>query len=197
MWQQQDFLRFADETCRRAKRLLAAGRISPEIATEWQHRATEALRLVSQNLQKPRMKIAIKRQPQAKLNLLTSLKEQVRTASTSVLAMNGPRAETNRHVQWDDVKSAFRTLICTGIVSNLRHTMIHEFLEDAAPFVTRKIQDALGNAIKVNTLLTCNYIQVGEEDPLTNPGENRRRRGTPFTRFKERLHTLSKRLITL
>ena len=113
------------------------------------------------------MKIAIKRQPQAKLNLLTSLKEQVRTASTSVLAMNGPRAETNRHVQWDDVKSAFRTLICTGIVSNLRHTMIHEFLEDAAPFVTRKIQDALGNAIKVNTLLTCNYIQVGEEDPST------------------------------
>jgi len=79
------------------------------------------------------MKIAIKRQLQAKLNLLTSLKEQVRTASASVLVMNGPRPETNQRIQWDDVTSAFRTPICTGIVSNLRHTMIHEFLEDAAP----------------------------------------------------------------
>ena len=83
MWQQQDFLRFADKTCLRAQRLLAAGRIAPDIATEWQHRATEPLRLVSQNLQMLGMKIAIKRQLQAKLNLLTSLKEQVRTASTS------------------------------------------------------------------------------------------------------------------
>jgi len=126
------------------------------IATEWQHRATEALRLVSQNLQTPGMKIAIKRQLQARLNLLTSLKEQVRIASASKLVMNDPRPETTQRIQWDDVKSAFRTRICTGIVSNLLHTMIHEFLEDAAPLVIRKIQDALGNvnAIKVNTLLT-------------------------------------------
>jgi len=102
------------------------------------------------------MKIAIKRQLQARLNLLTSLKEQVRIASASKLVMNDPRPETTQRIQWDDVKSAFRTRICTGIVSNLLHTMIHEFLEDAAPLVIRKIQDALGNvnAIKVNTLLT-------------------------------------------
>jgi len=116
------------------------------------------------------MKIAIKCQHQAKLNLLTSLKEQVRTASASVLVMNGPRPETNQRIQLDDVKSAFRTRICTGIVFNLRHTMIHEFLEDAAPLVIRKIQDAVSNVNvnKVNMLLTCNYIQVGEEDPSTN-----------------------------
>jgi len=72
----------------------ADGRILPVIATEWQHRATEALRLVLQNLQMPGMKIAIKRQLQAKLNLLTPLKEQVRTASTSVLVMNGPGTDT-------------------------------------------------------------------------------------------------------
>ena len=109
MRQQQDFLRFADETCLRARRLLAAGRIVPDIATEWRHRATEAVRLVSQNLQMPGMKIAIKRQLQAKLNLLTSVKEQVRTVSASVLVMNGPRPENNQRIQWDDVKSAFRT----------------------------------------------------------------------------------------
>jgi len=47
--------------------------------------------------------------------------------------------------------------------------MIHEFLGDDAPLVIRKIQDALGNVnvIEVNTLLTCKYIQVGEEDPST------------------------------
>jgi len=81
----------------------------------------------------PGMKIAIKRQLQAKLNLLTSLKEQVHTASTSVLVMNDPRPDTTQRIQWDDVKSAFRTRISTGIVPNLRHTMIHEFPEDAAP----------------------------------------------------------------
>jgi len=33
-----------------------------------------------------------------------------------------PRPDTTRRLQWDDAKSAFRTRICTGIVSNLRHT---------------------------------------------------------------------------
>ena len=60
-----------------------------------------------------------------------------------------------KSVVWEDVESAFEGRLKTGIIVNLEHLDIQDFLANAEILILREIQKVLRqeNAVKVNTTL--------------------------------------------
>ena len=70
-------------------------------------------------------------------------------------------------LKWDDLQSAFKGRIRTGVVSNIDHLDVSVFLDDARSIFMEKIKLALQehNSLKVNVTLSAEYskIQLGEK----------------------------------
>lgn len=63
-------------------------------------------------------------------------------------------------VKWDDFRSAFKSRIRSGVISNIAHKDLSSFLNDAFSLFESKIQQALVefNSIKVNAMLSAEFV---------------------------------------
>ncbi|XP_015605521.2 uncharacterized protein LOC107272660, partial [Cephus cinctus] len=69
------------------------------------------------------------------------------------------RESRSDRVRWDDLESAFKGRIRTGVIANLRHKDLGRFLEDSRKLFTARVKHALrkdGN-LKVNVVLSCKF----------------------------------------
>ena len=67
---------------------------------------------------------------------------------------------------WEDVESAFQGRIKTGIIVNLEHQDIQDFLANSETQLLREIEKVLKqeNAVKVNTTLEGEYSIVKNDE---------------------------------
>ncbi|CAG5093183.1 Protein of unknown function, partial [Cotesia congregata] len=71
-------------------------------------------------------------------------------------------------VIWRDVQSAFNRRIRTGMVVNLLHIDLKNFLLDAKELIINQLQSALqvDASLKVNVILTAKFWKPGGEDQI-------------------------------
>ena len=74
-----------------------------------------------------------------------------------------------QRVQYHKEETAFQRRLRNGVISNLRHLELRDFLDDAETVFIRLIQRALQseNTLRVFVLLKSDYVKAGDVDPDT------------------------------
>ncbi|XP_044019091.1 uncharacterized protein LOC122859523 [Aphidius gifuensis] len=69
-------------------------------------------------------------------------------------------------IQWSDLESAFKNQMKTGMIINILHKNLDLFLEDAKMMLIDRLKNELTkkSAIKLNTILVCNFQIVKQEE---------------------------------
>ena len=82
------------------------------------------------------------------------------------------QSRQEKKVRWIDIESAFQSRMRTGVIANLEHIDINNFLTDASILFSRRIsrifkqKNSTVEALKVNAVLSCQFKQE-----LNNKGE--------------------------
>jgi len=74
-----------------------------------------------------------------------------------------------QRLQYHEVETAFQRRLRTGVISNLRHLELTDFLDKAETVFVREIRRVLQseNTVRVYVLLKSDYVKAGDEDPDT------------------------------
>jgi len=104
----------------------------------------------------------------ARISVMVTLKNRMEDASRSVILGAGLGQQPQR-VQYHEVETAFQRGLRTGVISNLRHLELTDFLDEAETLFMREIQRVLRseNTVRVYVLSKSDYVKVGDLDPDT------------------------------
>ncbi|XP_030745136.1 uncharacterized protein LOC115874172 [Sitophilus oryzae] len=96
-----------------------------------------------------------------------SLRRQLKACQKKGQGIKSTKEAPSRRVKWDDVNSAFKSRVRTGVVTNIKHIDPTKFLEDCALVFKRKIQKILKPefSLKINTVF-CGEFQVAKADQI-------------------------------
>ncbi|KAK0169667.1 hypothetical protein PV328_011715 [Microctonus aethiopoides] len=66
-----------------------------------------------------------------------------------------------KNLKWDELPLAFNGRMRTGVITNINHIDLHEFLLDAREIFIMKIREMQTN-VKSNVILACKYENIKE-----------------------------------
>ncbi|CAD6243198.1 GSCOCG00012650001-RA-CDS, partial [Cotesia congregata] len=139
---------------------------------EWSDIAEEHINALTEILKSPDLNVHEKLKIQFYITQLGSHHERFKRQQQGVV---GGGVDPNLGVQlndtrviWRDVQSAFNRRIRTGMVVNLLHIDLKNFLLDAKELIINQLQSALqvDASLKVNVILTAKFWKPGGEDQI-------------------------------
>jgi len=165
----QEELQRAEAVCRRGRQLLdARGHISPEDADRWFSELVSSLEILQQEVNNAVRSTVMRQRLLARISVMVTLRSRIEDATRSEIVGAGLGHQPQR-VQYHEVETAFQRRLRTGVISNLRHLELTDFLDEAETVFVREIQRVLRseNTVRVYVLLRSDYVKAGDEDPDT------------------------------
>ena len=162
-------LQRAEAICRRGRQLLdARGHLSPEDADRWFSELVSSLEILAKEVNNPNCFHIMRQRLLARISVMVTLRSRIEDATRSEMVGRGLGREPER-VRYHEVETAFQRRLRTGVISNLRHLELTDFLDEAETVFMREIRRVLQseNTVRVYVLLKSDYVKAGDEDPDT------------------------------
>ena len=162
-------LQRAEAICRRGRQLLdAGGHLSPEDADRWFSELVSSLEILAKEVNNPNCFNIMRQRLLARISVMVTLRSRIEDATRSEMVGRGLGREPER-VRYHEVETAFQRRLRTGVISNLRHLELTDFLDEAEIVFVREVQRVLQteNTLRVYVLLKSDYVKAGDEDPDT------------------------------
>jgi len=104
----------------------------------------------------------------ARISVMVTLRSRTEDATRSEMVGRGLGQQAQR-VQYHEVETAFQRRLRTGVIYNLHHLELTDFLDEAETVFVREIRRVLQseNTVRVYVLLKSDYVKAGDEDPDT------------------------------
>lgn len=125
----------------------------PEIIRKWININTVNIKTLNKVLHNnKKLTVGEKSSIIATTAILKSLNKKFQKIGGSLVQNNG--------VEWENLENVFENRVKTGLIVNLKHKDVKEFLNECEKTMFTKIQDALKelNSVKVNTVLMCKFV---------------------------------------
>ncbi|XP_025835997.1 uncharacterized protein LOC112906305 isoform X1 [Agrilus planipennis] len=119
------------------------------------------------------LKLMLKILSNAPVSLLPTVdnKRKTRTKEQAGCSYNTPEnrnrsSSRSSRIRWNEISSAFKSRIRTGVITNLTHKEPKVFLEDCFEFISSRMKNILKTMInvKINLELCCIFIQPTKEE---------------------------------
>jgi len=165
----EEELRRADTVCRRGRQLLdARGRLPPEDVDGWLSELISSLEVLEGEVNNPDRSTVMRQRLLARISIMMTLRSCVEDATRSVIVGAGLEQQPQL-VRYHEVETAFQRRLRTGVISNVRHLELTDFLNEAETVFIREIQRALHseNTVRVYVMLKSDYVKAGDVDPDT------------------------------
>ena len=166
----EEELRRADTVCRRGRQLLdARGRLPPEDVDGWLSELVSSLEVLEGEVNNPDRSTVMRQRLLARISVMVTLRSCVEDATRSVIVGAGLEQQQPQRVRYQEIETAFQRRLRTGVISNVRHLELTDFLNEAETVFIREIQRALHseNTVRVYVLLKSDYVKASGEDPDT------------------------------
>jgi len=166
----EEELRRADTVCRRGRQLLdARGRLPPEDVDGWLSELISSLEVLEEEVNNPDRSTVMRQPLLARISIMMTLRSCVEDATRSVIVGAGLEQQQPQLVRYQEIEAAFQRRLRTGVISNVGHLELTDFLNEAETVFIREIQRALHseNTVRVYVLLKSDYVKAGDVDPDT------------------------------
>jgi len=159
----------ADAVCLRGRQLLSTGqRILPPDVDHWFADLINSLEVLEREVKNAACPNNMKQRLLVRISVMMTLRSRVEDATRTDMVGAG-LGQLPQRVQYHEVETAFQRRLRNGVISNLRHLELTDFLDEAETVFVSEIQRALGieNALRVYVLLKSDYVKAGDENPDT------------------------------
>ena len=155
-----------------ASRILKNSKTSVIEFNNWNRHINRCIGLVKKALCKPSVNIGLKKKLQTNLGILKRYKVLLKNhhyETNNFVGGGGLKNKRSDRVKWEELNSAFNSRIRTGIIINLKHKDILQFLNDAFFLFKSRIKNILKASplIKVNTCFTGEFKKLNLESEIS------------------------------
>jgi len=139
----EEELQRAEAICRRGRQLLAIGEYrSPEVVDGWFSELVNSLEVLQQEVNNAVPSTVMRQRLLARISVMMTPRTRVEDATQTEVVGAGLGLLPQR-VQYHEVETAFQRRLRTGVISNLRHMELSDFLDEAETVFVRAIQRVL------------------------------------------------------
>ena len=151
----EEKLQRAEAICRRGRQLLGTERRIPRgDADGWFSELVSSLEILAKEVNNPVRSTVMRQRLLARISVMVTLRSRIEDATRSEIVGRGLGREPER-VRYHEVETAFQRRLRTGVISNLRHLELTDFLDEAETVFVREIRRVLQseNTVRVYVLL--------------------------------------------
>jgi len=162
----EEELRLAEAVCCRGRQLLSTSGPLPK-ADRWLQDFVNSLTVLEREVNNPTCSTNMKQRLLSRISVMSTLRSRFEDATRTEIV--GAGLDQVHRVQYHEVETAFQRRLRTGVISNLRHLELSDFLTEAEVVFTREIQRVLQReaCLRVYVMLRSDYVKVGDVDPDT------------------------------
>jgi len=166
----EEELQRAEAICRRGRQLLAVGEYRhrcPEDVDRWFSELVNSLEILAKEVNNPVRSTVMRQRLLARMSVMVTLRSRIGDATRSEIVGRGLGREPGR-VRYHEVETAFERRLRTGVISNLRHLELTDFLNEAQTVFVREVRALqTENTLRVYVLLKSDYVKAGDVDADT------------------------------
>ena len=147
-----------------AYKILKGGATTSEIAF-WIHQSTRDIRQLNKILRrKINLSIGDKNKILSIIGLMKVTSRKLKKFQKRGTGINEGLDRREDRIRWEDLESAFKSRIRTGLVINLIHKDFNSFFEDAKKMIITRVKNTLNimGGLKVNTILAARFTAIEE-----------------------------------
>ena len=147
-----------------AYEILKGGATTSEIAF-WIHQSTRDIHQLNKILRrKINLSIGDKNKILSTIGLMKVTSKKLKKLQKRGTGINEGLDGREDRIRWEDLESAFKSRIRTGLVINLIHKDLNSFFEDAKKMIITRVKNTLNimGSLKVNTILAARFTAIEE-----------------------------------
>lgn len=136
----------------------------------WVRRVKNQINLCNKLVRKTTMHVGSKRKIQTILGHLISIKKKILNNHIGLGLKNKNTKNQKKRIAWENVVSCFEGRVRTGVIINLIHKDINQFLNECSLLFQKKIKEILKSfsMLKVNTTFCGEFVKKSADKEVTD-----------------------------